>query len=184
MEDRRGRRGRALKSKCSPTSSRKWADEAADVLGDLEPQDRAAALAAMEPDDVQELTPLLIHSDESAGGLMTSEFLALRRRMTAGEALDVVRHWAPENEALYTLFVVDRDGVLVGVLSLRTLVTAPPDATLKDIMDPDVIHVATDTTPEECAQLMAHYDLLALPVIDAQHKLLGVITVDDLLEEE
>jgi uncharacterized membrane protein/flagellar motility protein MotE (MotC chaperone) len=159
-------------------------DEAADVLGDLRPRDRAAALAAMEPDDVMEVTPLLIHPDESAGGLMTSEFLALRRRMTAAEALGVVRQWAPENEALYTLFVVDREGVLVGVLSLRTLVTAAPEAILQDIMDPDVVYVTVETPPDECSRLMAHYDLLALPVVDPGHKLLGVITVDDLLEEE
>jgi uncharacterized membrane protein len=159
-------------------------DEAADVLGDLEPHSRAAALAAMSPDDAEEVRPLLIHPDESAGGLMTSEFLALRRRMTAADALELVRKWAPESEALYTLFIVDRNARLVGVLGLRALVTADPHASLADIMDPDVIYVHADTPPDECNQLMAHYELLALPVVDQQHRLLGVITVDDLLEEE
>jgi len=159
-------------------------DQAADVLGDLEPQSRAAALAAMNPEDAEEVRPLLIHPDESAGGLMTNEFLALRRRMTVAEALDLVRRWAPENEALYTLFVIDRADTLAGVITLRQLVTAPPEATLKDTMDPDVIYVTVDTPPEDCEQLMAHYDLLALPVVDANHRLIGVITVDDLLEEE
>jgi uncharacterized membrane protein len=159
-------------------------DQAADVLGDLEPQNRAAALAAMNPDDAEEIRPLLIHPDESAGGLMTSDFLALRRRMTAAEALDLVRQWAPEREALYTLFVVDREGALSGVVTLRQLVVAPPGAVIWDIMDPDVIYVNADATPEECEQLMARYDLLALPVVDKNHLLIGVITVDDLLSEE
>jgi magnesium transporter len=130
---------------------------------------------------------LLLHPDETAGGLMTSEFLALRRRMTAAEAIEAIRQWQPEAETIYYLFVVDRYGRLVGVVNLRQLIVAPPDALIQDIMDEDVIFVTADVDQEEVARLMARYDLLALPVVDENKILLGVITFDDLvdvLEEE
>jgi magnesium transporter len=118
---------------------------------------------------------------------MTSEFLALRRRMTAAEAIQAVRAWKPEVETVYYLFVVDRYGNLCGVVNLRQLIVADPATPLAEIMDPDVISVPVGTDQEECARLMARYDLLALPVVNGDDRLLGVITVDDLvdvLEEE
>ncbi|MFQ6057710.1 MAG: magnesium transporter [Anaerolineae bacterium] len=156
-------------------------DEAADLLGDLRPEQVTAALAQMtDPDEVR---PLLLHPDETAGGLMTSEFLALRRRMTAAEALTAVRRWAPAAEETgHYLFVVDREGRLCGVVSLLHLIKAPPTALVSDLMDPDVIHVMAGTDQEECARLMARYDIMALPVVDEGRRLLGIITVDDLVE--
>lgn len=155
-------------------------DEAADLLGDLQPERAAAALAQMaDPDEVR---PLLLHPDESAGGLMTSEFLILRRRMTAAEALAAVRRWAPEADTAHYLFVVDQDGRLCGVIGLIQLLKAPPTALVADLMDPDVIHVRTDADQEECARLMARYDIMALPVVNEFDYLVGVITVDDLVE--
>ncbi len=154
-------------------------DEAADLLGDLLPEHVMAALAQMaDPDEVR---PLLLHPDETAGGLMTSEFLVLRRRMTAAEALAAVRRWAPEAEAVHHLFVVDQEGRLCGVVSLLQLIKAPPTTLVADLMDPDVIHVRADADQEECARLMARYDL-ALPVVDETGHVVGVITVDDLVE--
>jgi magnesium transporter len=160
-------------------------DEAADLLGDIRPEQAQAVLAGLE--DPEEVRPLLIHSDDSAGGLMTSEFLALRRRMTAGEAIAAIRAWQPEAETIYYLFVVDGHGRLAGVLNLRQLVVADPDTRLDKIVDTEVISVPAGTDQEECARLMRRYDLLALPVVDAQGLLLGVITIDDVmdvLEEE
>ena len=155
-------------------------DEAADLLGDLLPDRATAALAQMsEPEEVQ---PLLLHPDETAGGLMTSEFLALRPRMTAVQAIEAVRSWAPEVETAYYLFVVDREEALCGVVGLRQLIVADPSSTVSEIMDPDVIYVRADADQEECARLMSRYDLLALPVVDEREHLLGVITVDDLVE--
>ena len=160
-------------------------DEAADLLGDMRPERARKLLEELE--DPEEIRPLLLHPDETAGGLMTSEFLALRRRMTAAEALEAIRQWQPEAETIYYLFVVDRYGRLVGVVNLRQLIVAPPDALIQDIMDEDVIYVTADKDQEEVARLMARYDLLALPVVDENKILLGVITFDDLvdvLEEE
>lgn len=155
-------------------------DEAADLLGDLLPQHVTAALAQMaDPDEVH---PLLLHPDETAGGLMTSEFLVLRRRMTAAEALAAVRHWAPEAETAHHLFVVDQEGHLCGVVSLLQLIKAPPTALVADLMDTDVIQVRTDADQEECARLMARYDIMALPVVDETGHVVGIITVDDLVD--
>ncbi len=163
-------------------------DEAADLLKDLPPGRAKKILSSLE--DPNEVRPLLIHPDESAGGLMTSEFIALRRRMTVREALDAIRRWAPEpdvEESLFYLFVVDASGKLIGVVSLYKLITSPPDALVGDVMDPDVIYARADEDREEVARLMARYDLVVLPVVDDDGKLLGIITHDDLvdvLEEE
>ncbi len=160
-------------------------DEAADLLGDINPEQAQVVLAGLE--DPDEVRPLLLHPDDSAGGLMTSEFLALRRRMTALEAIQAIRAWRPDAETIYYLFVVDRHGRLCGVVSLRHLVVADPGTPIAEIMEPEVISVPAGTDQEECARLMTRYDLLALPVVDTDGTLLGVITVDDVmdvLEEE
>lgn len=155
-------------------------DEAADLLGDM-PRDRAiAVLAGLE--DPDEVRPLLLHADDSAGGLMTSDFLALRVRMTAGEGLQAIREWQPDSENVYHLFVVDRLGRLVGAVSLRQLVVADPRTPLSEIMDHEVIYVRVGVDQEECARLMLRYDLAALPVVNGDDTLLGVVTFDDVME--
>ena len=155
-------------------------DEAADLLGDLDPDHAAQLLEEMnEADDVR---PLLLHPDETAGGLMTSEFLVLRVEMTAHEAIQAIRQWAPEAETAYYLFVVDRNSILNGVVNLRELIIAQPYTVLKEIMDPEILSVHVDADREECAQLMRRYDLLALPVVDEYNHLEGIITIDDLVE--
>jgi magnesium transporter len=155
-------------------------DEAADLLGDVPPEFARDILSRLE--DPEEVHPLLVHQDTTAGGRMTSEFLALRRRMTAEEALRAIRDWKPEAETIYYLYVVDRHGVLVGVVNLRQLIVAQPQALLADIMDSDVISAVAGTDQEDVARIMARYDLLALPVIDAKGVLVGVINFDDVLE--
>jgi magnesium transporter len=155
-------------------------DEAADLLGDIPPERAAEALAAMEePEDVR---PLLVHADESAGGLMTSAKVMLHKEMTAEAAIAYLRAVAPETEDVYYLFVVDEEIRVVGVVSLRQLVVVPPWTRVEQIMDPDVIRVRADADQEEAARLMARYDLLALPVVDDAGRLLGLITHDDLVE--
>jgi magnesium transporter len=155
-------------------------DEAADLLGDMEPEHAQAVLDNMEePEDIR---PLLLHPDDSAGGLMTSEFLALRRRMTAAEAIQAIRDWHPSHESVYYLFVVDPQAKLSGVISMRQLIVAAPTTIIADIMDSNVISVTVGIDQEECARLMRRYDLMALPVIDAERKLLGVVTIDDVVD--
>ncbi len=155
-------------------------DEAADVLGDIPPGHAETILAGLE--DPDEVRPLLMHPDHLAGGLMTSEFLVLRRRMTAADALRTVHDWKPDTDLIYFLFVVDRYGRLVGVVNLRQLIVAEPDFLIEEIMDPDVISVPVGTDQEECARIISRYDLLALPVVDPENTLIGVITIDDVLD--
>jgi magnesium transporter len=162
-------------------------DEAADLLGDL-PEERAETiLKSLE--DPEEVRPLLMHADESAGGLMTTDFLVLRPKMRVSEALAAVRELAPTDtaETLYNLYVVNGNGVLVGVVNLYRLLRADPSARVEDVMDPDVIHVRADEDREVAAKLMSRYDLLSLPVVDERNRILGIITHDDfvqIVEEE
>jgi magnesium transporter len=155
-------------------------DEAADLLGDLTKEQADQVLARI--DDADEVRPLMIHPDETAGGRMTSDLLALRQRMTVQDALAALRAWGPDEDITYYLFVVDRDNVLRGVVSLRKLITADPNATLESIMDTDVISAPASADQEEAAQLMTRYSLPALPVVDNAGRLLGIITHDDLVE--
>lgn len=155
-------------------------DEAADLLGDIDPDQARDVLAVL--DDSDEIHPLMLHADDSAGGLMTSDFLALRRRMTAGEALQAIRSWQPESESIYHLFVVDAQNVLTGVVSLRQLILAAPATALTDLMDSDVLSVTVGTDQEECARVMSRYDLVALPVVDEGRRLVGVVTIDDVID--
>jgi magnesium transporter len=155
-------------------------DEAADLLDDLEPEQAEAVLARLE--GAPEIEALIDHPDDTAGGLMTSSYIALQRRMTAAEAIAAIRAWRPDEETIYYLFVTDRLKRLVGLVNLRQLIVADPDTRVAEIMDPDVVFVTADTDQEECADLMQRYDLLALPVVGENMVLLGVITIEDLVD--
>lgn len=155
-------------------------DEAADLLGDLNPDLARQTLAQME--EAAEVRPLLIHADDSAGGLMTSEFLLLRERMTAQESIEALRAWQPSEDSTYYLFVVNQAQQLRGVVSLRRLITADPQSVIGDIMHPDPITARAGTDQEEVAHVMSKYDLLALPVVDEGNHMLGVITYDDVVD--
>jgi magnesium transporter len=152
-------------------------DEAADLLGDIEPEKAQRALRAMS--DPEEVRSLLKHSDETAGGLMTSASVVLTEGMTAKTAISRLRKLSPDDEDIYYLFVIDRSAKLVGVVNLRSLVTVPSTERIGNIMSTDVISVRADADQEEAANLMKRYDLLALPVVNDIGQLLGVITYDD-----
>ena len=155
-------------------------DELADLLGDIAPERVTEALEQIE--DAEDVLPLLIHPDESAGGLMTSAEVVLHIDISVDEALQHLRSVSPDTESIYYLFVVDDQVRLVGVVPLRQLVIADPSTRIEDILDTDVISVQAGIDQEEAARLMLRYDLLALPVVDEQNHLLGVITHDDLTD--
>ncbi len=155
-------------------------DEAADLLGDMAP-DKARTLLS-QLDDAAEIRPLLLHPDDSAGGLMTSEFLLLLGEMTCAAALQAIRQWDPEQDDISYFFVVDENRRLRGVVSLLKLVSCDPVTPVHEIMDPDVISIQAGADQEEAARIMSRYDLLALPVVDESQVIVGVITVDDVLD--
>lgn len=160
-------------------------DEAADLLGDIAPEQVVEALSALE--EPGEIYPLLVFPDNTAGGLMTSAEVVLHKDISASEAIAYLRSMAPDSDTVYYLPIVDDDMVLVGVASLRQLVLASPETKIEKIMDPEAISVQAASDQEEAARLMSRYDLLVLPVVDARHHLLGIITHDDLvavLEQE
>jgi len=155
-------------------------DSAADILGDIPAAQANETLAQME--EAEEVIPLLAHPDDTAGGLMTSEFYALRRQMTTQMAIEFLRTQHPDSEAPYYLYVVDRFQKLIGIVGLRDLIVSSPSATIEAVMKRDVISIPVGTDQEEVAHVMQKYDLLALPVVDGEGKLVGVIGYDDIVD--
>jgi magnesium transporter len=157
-------------------------DEAADMLAEL-PDDVAEALLATLPEkEATAIRGLASHPEDSAGGLMTTDYVVLFAGMTVGDALAFIRAEKPEAEALSYIFVSDAQGVLSGVVSLRDLVLADPAERLEAIMDDDPVTVTPDADEEEVGRLMTKYNLLVLPVVDESGHTLGVVTLDDALD--
>lgn len=165
----------------APILNKMEPDELADLLGDIQLDQVLEALPEIK--DIEEVRTLLVYPDNTAGGLMTSAKLVLHQGIRTQDAIAYLRETEVDSsDEIYILFVVDDNMRLVGQVTLRQLVLADPDTRLIEIMDPEFIHVHADADQEEAAQLMARYDLLALPVIDANNQMLGVITHDDMVE--
>jgi len=159
-------------------------DEAADVLGDL-PEEKAEELLGLMDDQEQaEVAELLPYEDDTAGGLMTTEFVTLPRELTAAEALARLREMAQTPNMIYYLYVVEGEGSwqLSGVIALRSLILADPQAPLDEVMRSEFQTAHPDEPAREVAQRIAEYNLLALPVVDQAGDILGIITVDDAME--
>jgi magnesium transporter len=159
-------------------------DEAADVLGDL-PEEKAEELLGLMDDEEQaDVAELLPYEDDTAGGLMTTEFVTLPRALTVGEALARLREMAETPNMIYYLYVVEGEGLwkLVGVIALRSLILADPSVPLDNVMRTEFQTAHPDEPANEVAQRIAEYNLLALPVMDETGDILGIITVDDAME--
>ena len=155
-------------------------DEAADLLLDLPPEQAAEALEQME--DAEEIRPLLAYPDETAGGRMTTDFVAITEEMTTAQVIEALRQISPDNNLPYYIFVVTSKNQLSGVAGLREIVVNPPNTLVKNIMNHEVISVDAWMDQEEVAQIMSQYDLSALPVLNQQKELIGIITHDDILD--
>jgi magnesium transporter len=157
-------------------------DDAADLVADLSDDAREEILALMEKDEAQELGELLAYPEDTAGGMMTTEHVAIRATLTCQQTIDKLRQLEPNAETIYYVYVVDEAERLVGVLSLRDLIVAPPETPISTVMihDPVSVHVLDDEGA--VAEVVAHYNLLAVPVTDADGKLEGIVTVDDAMD--
>jgi len=156
-------------------------DDLADLIGDVPDDQRAQLMALLDRESKEELETLLAYAPDSAGGIMTTEFFALPQNMTVEEAIENI-HSREDVEMVFYLYLIDEAGKLVGVVSLRQLLIARPGTLLHSIMNRRVIKVATDTDQVRVAMLVDKYHLLAMPVVDAEDVLVGMVTVDDVLE--
>jgi magnesium transporter len=155
-------------------------DITVDIIQDL-PREVAEQVVPLL-DEPESYTELLTYPEESAGGRMLPDFVSLRREWTVGEAIESLRREPPDPAQPFYVYVTDADGKLTGVVSLRSLVTAPPDTPIAALLMTDVISVLTTDDQEEVAERMRRYSLLALPVVDASGRLRGVITPDRVLD--
>jgi magnesium transporter len=157
-------------------------DDVAEILSEDVPNRQQALLAAMEPDDAAEVRALLSYPPQSAGRLMTEKFVQVRAGMTADETIARLRRLDPEIENLNDLYVLDPAQRLVGVVSLRKVITAQPERPLAELMNTRLITATPDTDQEEVARLVSQYDLSALPVVTTEGRMLGIVTVDDVID--
>ncbi|MFN4071990.1 MAG: magnesium transporter [Thermus sp.] len=160
-------------------------DDLADALQAVEEEDPELfrrLKEALDPETRAEVEELTQYEEDEAGGLMTPEYVAVREGMTVEEVIRFLRRAAPDAETIYYIYVVDEGGRLRGVLSLRDLIVADPKTKVAEIMNPKVVFVRTDTDQEEVARLMADYDFTVLPVVDEEGVLVGIVTVDDVLD--
>ncbi len=163
-------------------------DEAADIAADLSPDQRYEVLSQLEPPESAKVTQLMHYPEDSAGGIMKDEFIAIAEDQTIGQALDLVRKRDEEEfEAVSYLYVIDINHKLVGILSVRDLVFRMPHKKIRDVMSKEVRLVRVDTDQEEVARLFSQYHYMALPVVEQDGRLVGVVEahqVIDILREE
>lgn len=157
-------------------------DDAADILNELDKNQVASYLTIMDDEAASEIKELLYYEEKTAGSIMTTEFVVVHANQTVREAMLHLRKEAPDAETIYYIFVIDIDKHLVGVISLRDLIIAEDDWYISEVMSDRVVSVQVGEDQEEVARIIRDYDFLALPVTDFQNHLLGIITVDDIMD--
>ena len=170
------------KEHCRELLNEMSVDNRVDLLQDL-PEEIAHRLLTCLSDSERKLTEkLLKYKPKTAGALMTTEFASVNAHMTAAQALQAVRDTALSKETIYYIYVTDDQSRLIGILSLRELVLAKPEQVIQDVASPYVISIAVDQDQEEVAGVMEKYDFIAVPVVDEEGKLLGIVTIDDVVD--
>lgn len=157
-------------------------DNAVDILNELPKSKVTSFLALMDKEDAKQIRGLLNYDEDTAGGIMTTEFVSVTSSMSVREAMRHLKVMAPDSETIYYVFVVDDDKRLAGIVSLRELIIADDDEYIGDIMNERVVSVLVSDDQEEVAQIMKDYDFLALPVLDYQDHLVGIVTADDIMD--
>jgi magnesium transporter len=157
-------------------------DEAADLVADLSNESREEILGLMEKEEADEVQELMTYAEDTAGGIMTTEFVAVPATLTAAETIDRLRELEPNAETIYYVYVTDSDERLVGVLSLRDLIVSKPNVVISQFMFDEPVAVRTGASQEEVTEVVARYNLLAVPVVDEEGRLEGIVTVDDAID--
>lgn len=156
-------------------------DEAADLLSTMPEHKQQELLHMMDQEDAEDIQELLEHEQDSAGGLMNPDYLRLTSDITVGRAMEILKACADEVETIFYGYVVAADDQLEGVVSLKGLIMNPPETLITDIMEENIKSVPIDADPEDMLEILAKYDLIAIPVLDAEQKMAGIVTVDDVL---
>jgi magnesium transporter len=159
-----------------------YTDNAVDILNELDKSDVANYLTIMGDEAAKEIKDLLHYKEYTAGSIMTTEYIAIHAHETVQSAMQILKREAIHAETIYYIYVIDEDKRLVGVLSLRELLVSNDDTKICDIMNERVVYVYVDEDQEEVARKMSDYDFLAIPVVDSSKHLLGIITVDDIVD--
>jgi magnesium transporter len=157
-------------------------DDAADLVADLSDETRVELLALMEREEADEIGELLAYPEDTAGGIMTTEYVAVPATLTAAQTIDRLRELEPDAETIYYVYVVDDEERLVGVLSLRDLIVARPETPISEVMFEEPVAVRVDADHDHVAGVVARYNLLAVPVTDDEDRLVGIVTVDDAID--
>jgi magnesium transporter len=158
------------------------ADDRADLYATLGDDLRTELLHAIDEEESRDIRQLLSYPEGSAGSLMTTDFVALPASLSVQLAIEQIRETAREKETIYQAYAVDQNRTLLGVVSLRDLVVSPARRTVAEIMNPNIVSVPVDASQEEVTRVVAKYDLLALPVVDRHHAIVGIITIDDVID--
>ena len=159
------------------------ADEVADLLDTLEDEKAELILNEMEKESSEEVRELLEYEDKEVGSLMTTDYLSFHETMTVEATLTELRNQKPEADVIYSLFITDTQEKLIATVSLRDLVVSNPTMTLEEIMNKNVISVQDEDKVNTLAEIISKYDLLAIPVTDAENTLLGMVVIDDIVED-
>ena len=157
-------------------------DDIVDLLGDFPIGRRKQVVNLMKADDRRIINNLLQYPEDSAGGIMTTAYIALRKDLTVMQALEKIREIGPKTEVIETIFVVDEKRRLIGTCDLRDLLTSPKQVPIHTIMNESVVTVEPETDQEITAQVVSKYDLKALPVVSKSNQILGIVTVDDIID--
>ncbi len=170
------------KERASDILERMPPDEAADVLGDLPEAKAQELIGLMEKEEAEDVQELLEHEEDTAGGIMTTEYLSFPPDMTVEEAIRELRLEAPNVESIYYLYILDANELVVGVVSLKNLILALPQMLLGDIMKTPVKTLPQDVAEKDVAEFISKYNLLAAPVVDENGVMRGIVTVDDVVD--
>ena len=157
-------------------------DDITDILGILGINQRKELLRLMKKNDSSEIQMLLGYGPDTAGGIMTTQYIAFKRSLSVKDALQKIKVIGPKTEVIETIFVVDELNKLIGLVDLRDILISPEETKLEDIMDENVLHVHPETDQEEVSLIVSKYDLKVLPVVNRKNSILGIITVDDVID--